>query len=72
MPDNKPFQPSKPETIVKCEITKREWNMIQMIRQIGFGKITVQKMNNLIVRVESTTSIVIDEEMEVILSKGVS
>lgn len=65
MPNNPPV----PEKKVNVEITKREWNVLLLLRQIGFGKVTLQKMNNVIVRVESTVSTVVNEEMEI--SKGV-
>jgi hypothetical protein len=63
MPNTKPFQPLQPEKKVTVEITKREWNMVQIMRSISFGKIEVQKLNNIIIRIEPRTSIIIDEEM---------
>lgn len=59
------FQPYKPEIKKVVEITAREVALIKKLRQFGFGKFLVYKANNLIIRVESTSSSIIDEDDEI-------
>jgi len=61
------FVPYKPEETVRVEITKREALVIQEIRAYAFGKITIHKANNMIVRVEQNQSKMIDEKEEISL-----
>jgi len=67
----KPFEPNKPEEQVTVDISKREWNMLQFIRQVAYGQVVVHKLRSLIIRVESTNSIIIEEDMVILPKKSV-
>lgn len=66
--DRQPYVPAKPEQIVICEITKREAIMLQELRNITFGKITITKMNGIISRIEPQKSILITEDEDITLT----
>ncbi len=57
----KPFQPATPERMVQMEVSVRERQMIKNLRKYPFGKITVHKAENLIVRLEAIESVLISE-----------
>lgn len=65
--DRQPYVPHKPEQLVVCEITKREAILLQELRQITFGKVTIHKMNGLISRIEPQNSIMITEDEDITL-----
>lgn len=65
MEDNKGFKPHVPETYVVVNITKREAVLLQKLRRSAYGKITVHKMDGVIVRVETNSSELIDESSEI-------
>lgn len=53
------------EEIIKgVELTKNEWNVIKMIRQIRFGQVLVVKNGGIIARAEITKSILVTEQMD--------
>ena len=62
MPDNKPFQPYKPEKRVQMEVTLREKQILEIMRKSDFGKFTVHKLNKILVRIEKDESIMLTEE----------
>lgn len=70
MQDNKPPTPNT-ESIVKAQLTKREWNVIQMMRQIRYGSMTVQKQAGVIIMVEPSPTIKVAEDMDITLPIGV-
>ena len=58
------FVPHEPEETVLVKITKREALVIQELRKFTFGKLTVHKANNVVVRVEPLSSKMIDVRQE--------
>lgn len=63
------FVPNKPEIKIKVEISAREGHMLKVLRKFSFGTFTVHKANNLIIRVESNESQMINELEGLDLSK---
>lgn len=59
------FKPHKPEQYVAVTITKREAILLQKLRRSAFGKIIVHKMNGIIIRVETQSSELIEEDTEI-------
>jgi hypothetical protein len=59
------FAPYKPETNCVVKITKREANLLQRLRRFTYGEAIVFKANNVIVRVETKISQMIDEEGDI-------
>lgn len=59
------FAPYKPETKCTVIITKREANLLQRLRRFPYGEAVIYKANNVIVRVETKISQMIDEEGDV-------
>jgi len=57
-----PFVPSKPEKMIVIEVSGKEADLIKKLRKYSFGKFTVHKANNLLVRVEIQDSQMIKEE----------
>jgi hypothetical protein len=48
---------------ITIEVTKKEANVLEAIRLCSpFGKIVVQKMNDIIVRIEKTESIMVKDD----------
>ncbi len=68
MPDKSDFKPFVPEKKIECIITRREAVLIAKLRRYPFGKFTIHKMNNVLVRVEINDSQLIDEDTEVDIS----
>lgn len=62
---NQPFEPYQPEKMVVCEISRREALMLQKIRKHSFGKFTIHKQNNLIIRIELIDSELLKEDAEI-------
>lgn len=56
------FEPFKAEQTLVVEITAREACLLKYLRQYNFGKFTVNKVNGILVRLESNESILIDEK----------
>lgn len=67
----KPFQPYIPEKKLIIEVTAKEAHLIKVVRTISFGDIIVKKMNNVLVRIEPKTSILLNEEDGIDLEKKV-
>lgn len=66
MQDNKPeatFTPTKPEQKVNMEITAREAHLINELRKCNFGKVIVFKANGILVRLETSESILLTENV---------
>jgi len=59
---NKPFSPHVPEEKINCSITKKEAVLIEKLRTYNFGRFTVHKANNMIVRLEVNESLLINEK----------
>lgn len=56
------FQPPVPEKLITVNITAREAHLLKILRGINFGKITVQKIEGKLVRVEPVESVLLSEE----------
>jgi hypothetical protein len=54
--------PNKPEQVIITEVTAKEAHLIMELRKIGFGKVIVHKANGLLVRIEPTDSILLNDE----------
>lgn len=61
MADKQPFEPYKAPKMVTITVTVREQKVLDIIRKSPFGRFTVHKANNVIVRIEKDESIMIDE-----------
>lgn len=59
---SKPFVPFKPEEKVKVEITAREAHLLKCLRACSFGKVVVHKIDGVLVRVESSESVLLSED----------
>lgn len=57
-----PFVPHKPEKMITIEASGKEATLIKILRKYPFGKFTVHKVNNLLVRVEINDSRMIKEK----------
>ena len=66
-PQSLQFEPHKEEKTLRAEITAREASLLKALRKYAFGKFTVHKANNILVRLESNESILIDEKEGLIL-----
>ncbi len=55
------FTPTKPEQKINMEVTAREAHLIKELRKCNFGKLTVFKANGILVRVETSESILLTE-----------
>lgn len=62
---NDQFVPHKPDEYVTVKIKKREAILIEKLRKHAFGKFTVLKSSNTIIRVEIQNSEIIDENAEI-------
>lgn len=58
----KPFVPYKPEKKIKAMITLREAQLLDKLRHYAFGKVTIHKANGVLVRIESSESILLTEK----------
>lgn len=58
-----PFVPHKPEVKLLIEVSAREAHMLKVLRRYQFGKILIQKINGIIIRVEPNESIEIKEDL---------
>ena len=56
------FEPYKPEKKTKVEITAKEAHLLKCLKKCSFGKIIVHKANGVLVRVESSESVLLSEE----------
>ena len=59
---NDTYQPHKPEKTITATITAREAHLLHELKAICFGEIKVFKANNVIIRVESSNSVLIKED----------
>lgn len=59
---NSQFVTNKPEKLVKVIIWAKEVHLLKILRKYQFGKIVIHKANGVLVRVEPTDSILINEE----------
>ncbi len=57
-----PFVPHQPEKRIKVEITAKEAHLIKVLRKSHFGRVVVHKMNGLLVRIESSESVLLNEK----------
>ncbi len=57
-----PFQPHKPEKMTTIAVSIREAKMLIKLREYPYGKFTIHKAENLIVRLEVLESMLIKEE----------
>lgn len=71
MPENKTKPITNAESIVKVELTLREWNVIRILRQIRYGKMTVQKQSGTIIMIEPAPTLKVNEVMDIDLPFGV-
>lgn len=58
------FVPHQEEELIVISVTKREALVIQELRTFAFGKLTVQKANGMVIRVEPNVSKIIDDNQE--------
>jgi len=58
---NEPFVPHKPEKRMLVEVFGREASLIKKLRKYAFGKFTIQKVDNMIIRIEINESQIIEE-----------
>lgn len=58
----KPFVPHKPEKMVTLEITAKEAHLINCLRMLEFGKGVVHKASGVLVRFETTESILLTDD----------
>ncbi len=56
---NQPFVPHKPEKTLQIEVTEKEAKLIEILRKYSFGKFTVSKINNLLIRIEIRENVLI-------------
>lgn len=59
------FKPHQPEKQVTVTIFRREAVLLYKLRKISFGKIMIHKMDGKVVRVEPTSSEIIDPDQDV-------
>ena len=59
---NKPFVPHQPEKEIKVKITAKEHHLIKCLRNVRFGKVIVHKADSILVRVETTESVLLNEK----------
>lgn len=59
------------ESLVDVQLTKREWNVIQILRQIRYGDLLVQKQSGLIIMIKPMPTIKMDENMNINVTFGV-
>ena len=74
MQDNNPkpiAERTNVESVVKAELTVKEWKVIQLLRQVRFGEMTVYKQSGTIIRIEPKLSIIVKEEMDTNFRLGV-
>lgn len=57
--------------MIDVKVSKREWNVIQLLRQIQYGSMTIQKQSGVIIMVEPAPTIKIDDKMDILLPFGV-
>ena len=60
----KTFVPHVPEERVIIEVTRSEAIVIQELRAFSFGKLTIHKANNTVVRVEPNISKMINDKLK--------
>jgi len=59
------FVPHREEEIVVVKISKKEAHLIQKLRRHAYGKIVIHKANNVLLRMELTSSEMLDDEAEI-------
>ena len=57
----KTFVPHQPEKRVKVDISAKEAHLVKCLRNVNFGKVIVHKANGILVRVETTESVLLNE-----------
>ena len=57
-----PFVPSKPEKMIKAEISTKEASLIKILRGYSFGKFVVHKTHGVLLRIQIQDSQNIDDE----------
>jgi hypothetical protein len=57
------FTPTKPEQKVNMEVTAREAHLIKELRKCNFGKVIVFKANGILVRLETSESVLLNENV---------
>lgn len=60
------------DQLVVYEISKRELQMLKLLRQYKYGKIVIHKQNGLIIRVEPTQSFLITGAEETVEAESPS
>lgn len=65
MTDNQEFKPYTPEKKVTVTIFKREAVLLYKLRKISYGKVTIHKASGMLVRIEPTSSELIEEDQEI-------
>jgi len=58
----KPFHPIVKEKKININVSGREADLLYKLRQYPFGRFTIHKMNNLLIRIEINNSELIEEE----------
>lgn len=66
---NKPFVPHQQDKLVKVEITAKESHLIRYLRTISFGKAIVHKADGILTRVETTESVLLNEDDGLIIEQ---
>ena len=62
---SKPFIPHKAEEEILVKITKKEAVLVQKLRKYPFGRFTIHKANNVLVRIEINNSELIEEDAQI-------
>ena len=57
-----PFNPRKPEKTLNIEVTGKEAHLIKCLRKLAFGKGIIHKANGVLIRFETTESMILDED----------
>jgi hypothetical protein len=58
------FKPHQPETYINARITVKECNVIAELRKCQFGRISIYKADNMIIRIETVKSKKIEENLD--------
>lgn len=62
------FVPHQPEQMIKATISAREADLLIKLRRYSFGKFTIHKADNLLIRFEANESLLIEEKAGLELS----
>lgn len=63
--------PNTEEIVKGIDLTKNEWNIIKMVRQVRYGDVLVVKNGGVIVRTEVKFSLHVTENMNTNLENGI-